>query len=286
MSFILIVSGFLLIAHGIGGNASHTWVTTQLECQILLWTAVPTSSIFKSIIYTLFTARIWESFGDSGMGYSKRLLTIWTVTLIMWSVFNSVLNITFSKVESVNDTCKYEFFVPMLMSVMLLDFVSLLVNTYLFVKPIYLINQMMKQTVNDKSHVIVDPKQEKLSELKLKQIAIKQFLLSLTAMISTMIAYPGIIMFELAQVWGCIDTVISTFCIVVMYRWHNELTWKLFNKFCCCCCRKWMKFHEDMKAMETEIVDKNKQTMDVVPTKTEDTQTMTAANSGIEVAIR
>ena len=252
LSFLLILSGFILMAHAIGGNASHTWRTSQLECQILLLTSVPTSSIFKAIIYTLFVNRIWKSYGNSGMGYSKRLLSIWAGLLITWSIFNSVLNLLFSSVEVIDKTCKYSFFFPMLGSVMMMDFIALCVNTYLFLKPIYLINQMVKEAANDNSHVIVNKNDHKKSELKLKQIAIKQFILSITAMISTMIAYPGIIIFELAQVWGSIDTVISTFCAILMYKWYDELAWKLFGSFCCCC-RKWLKFHSDMEHLEREM---------------------------------
>eukprot|EP01084_Bolivina_argentea_P242482 406760_1 len=176
------------------------------------------------------------------------------------------------------------FFAPMIISVMLLDFVSLLVNTYLFVKPIYLINQMMKETVKDKSHIVVDSKKENCTELKLKQIAIKQFLLSLIAMISTIIAYPGMILFELAQVWGIIDTVLSTFCVILMYRFYDKLAWKLFKQLCCCCCRKWIQFHDDITELNKHIDDANvKSSTAVVTIKTEITQTV--ASNGVTVVV-
>ena len=255
LSFALIIAGFILLGHGIGGNASHTWSTSDTECQILLYTSVPTSSIFKSINYALFASRIWESFGDSGMGYSKKSLIIWVITLTLWSIFNSVLNGIFSKVSVIDNTCKYEFFMPMLMSVMLLDFLALIINTYLFVKPIYLINKMVEERNNDNCHVIVDVAKQRESEMKLKRIAIKQFILSATAIASTFIAYPGIIIFEMAQVWGSIDTVISTFCCILMYKWYDEFAWKLFKRLCCCCCCiNWMESIEDVKKLEVEVI--------------------------------
>ena len=147
---------------------------------------------------------------------------------------------------------------------------------------------MMKETATDNAHVIVDPKREKKSELKLKQIAIKQFLLSLTAMISTIVAYPNIIIFELPQVWGSIDVIISTFCVMLMYRWYDDLAWKIFKTVCCCCCcKKWMQFHQDMIELEGSVkagADVEKKSS--VNTNTDDQTETTQTTNSVNVVIR
>ena len=276
LSFLLILAGFIMMGFSIAANASHTWHTSQSECEIPLLASVPTSSVFKAITYTLFVTRSWKSYGDSGMGYSERLLSIWASLLITWSIFNSVLNTLFSSVEVRDNACKYSFFSPMLVSGTMMDVTALCINTYLFLRSIYLLNQMDKEVGNDNSHVIVHKNDHQKSELKLKKIAIKQFILSLTAMISTMIAYPGIIVFELAQVWGSIDTVISTFCVILMYKWYDELAWKSFGLFCCCC-KRWLKFNTDMEHLK-EVTSSQANTKDIT-----DTAGMNVSANGMQV---
>ena len=109
----------------------------------------------------------------------------------------------------------------------LFDIVSGIVNGYLFIRPIYKLRSLSH--VND----------------KLRYIARKQRVLSITAIVSSIVANFGLAIIDMPQFSAGFDIVISTTCILLMYSWNEEI----YQKLCCC----FIHPSSMQKNMESEI---------------------------------
>ena len=99
--------------------------------------------------------------------------------------------------------CDLEAFEVGLMSMALQDIVAGSINAYLFIRPVLKLRKKIEDIgSNDKSEEI-------------KHIAVKQCVLSLSAIISTVVALFGIILFDLPAVWISSDVVISVLAIIL-----------------------------------------------------------------------
>lgn len=68
-------------------------------------------------------------------------------------------------------------------------------------------------------------------DLNLKYLAIKQCVLSLFAVGSTIFLAAIIVIFHITQTFATLDVVISLLCVIMMYKWNDGL----YPVFCWCC---------------------------------------------------
>merc|ERR1712154_480127 len=119
---------------------------------------------------------------------------------------------------------------PFLASMVLFDIVSGIVNGYLFIRPIYKLKAL------------------KDISSKLSYVAQKQKVLSITAIVGSIIANFGLAIIDIPQFNAGFDIVISTTCILLMYQWNDAM----YRKMCCCCIKKKRKTVNEEK-VATEI---------------------------------
>ena len=101
---------------------------------------------------------------------------------------------------------------------------TILVNTYLFTKPVYILLKKNQSLRNNDDFV------------KMKRVAIKQWILSTVAVGTTIMAMILIILLGLQELFGTFDVFISTLAIIGMYDWNSWMTDYCFD--CCFVCKK------------------------------------------------
>ena len=238
-SYLLIICGFILLFHTIPFNLSQTYVPTLSECVSLGLTAAPVYMTFKSVLYIVLILRSYQSFGTSSVGYSSTRLIIFGIILIVWNISNVIFNAFTINTSIIDDKCYFELYNPYLYSIILMDMVASGISTYLFVKPVITLNKQIKRIMMNSVTTSSDSEHDNENTIRdtkrLRHVAIKQCILSMIAIGSTMIGAVLTVLFHLHQTWASLDVVISTFCVVLMYKWYSKLTKKLFQMFCCCC---------------------------------------------------
>eukprot|EP01083_Nonionella_stella_P000868 2472_1 len=174
----------------------------------------PLFKIFQSVMLTL---RLHEVYGLSALGYNSKVLMVWGTFLIIWGAFTIIIQPITSTTElDANAVPKCIVFVHnvFVLSVIGFDICSGIGNCYLFIKPIYKLREL---NLRDNT--------------KLKRLATKQMVLCIVTITSSIIAVMGIGLLDFPQVFGGCDIVISTLCIILMYKWNNSTYERLF---CCC----------------------------------------------------
>lgn len=204
--------------------------TSPLFCNYTKLVAIPSYILYKCVLYLILVARIYGAFASSDMIIvSPTKLKVWSSIIIIWSIINIILNMLTSTVEFSSDTvpkCITFIWRPVIMLMALLDIIACIVNLYLFIKPVKTIKKMIVTMYEQKDEDIENTK-------VLQHVAIKQCTLSVVTVITTLIAMIGIAMFSLPQIWVGLDVNISTLCIVLMYKWNDNL----LHKLCCLCIR-------------------------------------------------
>ena len=177
-------------------------------------------TLFKANIYLILGCRIYISFKGSIYAYSPRKLSIWCIIVIIWTLFNIIAgNMTVTsniEQETANQDTKC-IVTPSVIYIMgqgLLDFISMIVNCILFVIPVCKLYKLSNENIN------------------IKKIAIKQCILSVIAVISSVVALAGIgAVSHITPTFVSVDMFISTCCVILMYKWNSKITESLF---CCC----------------------------------------------------
>ena len=82
----------------------------------------------------------------------------------------------------------------------------------------------------------------------MKRTAFKQFILSISAIISTMCAMVGLALFSMPELFIMVDLNISSLCVILMYSWNEHLLSKV------CCCIPSMENLLELRRSNTEIV--------------------------------
>eukprot|EP00483_Globobulimina_turgida_P001855 UN01857 len=250
-SYILSASGFVLPFHTILWNASQTWPATKTQCIITLATAPLTYTLFKEMLYITLVLRIYGVFNGTGMAYStKKVLIPWITFITIWNLCNSIIINGFGNEMRVeNGVCVFLVSQLMNFSFVAADIIAFLVNTYLFLRPIIALSKISKLGSNKDNDI----------NKQLKKVAIKQFILSCIASGSTILDIVLATLFWLHQVWACLDVVLTTFSIILMYKWNDQIVDKLFHICCICCipctycCKKQRKSDQDIKSLEITV---------------------------------
>eukprot|EP01084_Bolivina_argentea_P113653 202538_1 len=178
-------------------------------------------SIFKLILYSILILRFYRTFQGSCIEYNEKKLQIWITFLTIWTLGNLVgINLTTKNIEGTCDVAKPP--LPVIASIALIDIVSYVTNTILFTKPLFKLNKDIK-TMSDANNEKPDN--------KLKHLAVKQCILSMIAITSTMCSLLIVAMLNLYVVSISLDYVVSSACIILMYEWNATL----IEKVCGCC---------------------------------------------------
>ena len=144
----------------------------------------------------ILIARLKKCFANTPIAHNPTKLRIWGIVLITWSIFNISFN--FFTFKSIN--CATIVATPVLMMMAALDVTATITNAYLFTKPLLLLRK---------------ESQDKNGSLKI--LAVKQWVLSLVAVISTIIALICGGLMGLAQVFITADIIISTVSVIASF---------------------------------------------------------------------
>ena len=121
------------------------------------------------------------------------------------------------------------------------DITACVTNTILFVRPLFALSKIIEKDDG------------------LKYLAIKQCVLSMIAIISTIIALLIVAMFNLYIFAIYTDLIVSSLCIILMYKWNGNCIDKL-----CLCCRRMMRPTDDVKNLDAVVNEKSvKSTTDI-----------------------
>eukprot|EP01084_Bolivina_argentea_P286321 491150_1 len=220
-SYLLLVVGIsdllcLLISHLVG-QVFDAFVV-KLQCRLTISFTVFYTRIFKSLLYTVLILRVYSSFKD--VYYSKKTLVFWNSGLILWNLTNIIVfEITIETALDIDNSCIYKYWEPILLSLLGMDVVACIGNTYLFMKPMFQLRVTEKESNNN---------------AKLLQIAIKQCILNLiVVMVSFLTVIAGFLTGHAAR-YISIEVLITTLCVILMFKWYSNLIKKVLNVICYC----------------------------------------------------
>eukprot|EP01084_Bolivina_argentea_P259431 437734_1 len=175
-------------------------------------------SIFKFILYYILILRFKVTFRDSSVKYNINKLRIWVLILFTWTTSNIIaINITAQNIPGKCEVATPP--IPIMASIASIDFVACIVNTILFSRPLFQLHKKRQST-----------NQKRTNTVNFKYVAIKQCILSLIAVLSTIFALLVVSMLNLYVICISFDYVISTSCIILMYSWNSSI----IDKICCC----------------------------------------------------
>lgn len=202
-TLILFIFGLGVIMNGL---ILEEFVTSSV-CDLNAIIGIPLYMMFKLTLYVTLALRVHYVFRNAAeLEYSPKTLKIWVSIIIFWSFMNLILiniNFTYTFDATVYPPCDLQPTRLALMSLALQDLVSGSVNAYLFIRPVLRLKKMIKNTSsNEQSRDLHD-------------IAIKQCVLSLSAIISTVVGLVCIILFDIPFVFVGSDVVISVLSIIL-----------------------------------------------------------------------
>ena len=212
LSFLLITVALIFEAISIHMTYTETYPLSLIHCELVKWLPTISYTLFKALVYEILVVRLWITFGQKT--YSTKWLILWLFLMMIWTAFTNILNVLTTKVYiNDNGTCSAEWSIWFVSSVAALDFSAAVLYSYLFMKPMLALHRTLNRLQELKSN----------QDLTLKRIAVKQCILALTATFATLICACFVVTFQMTQVFASIDTVISTLCIVLMFRWNDDL---------------------------------------------------------------
>merc|ERR1719384_2545350 len=88
------------------------------------------------------------------------------------------------------------------------------------------------------------------NEILLKQLAIKQCILSLFAVGSTIFLSILVAAFHMTQIFANCDIIVSSTSIILMYKWNE----RMFTFFCHCC----LRCKKDTRSITTKTLNTDK----------------------------
>ena len=167
-----------------------------------IYIGAPCYYLFKLTLYLILICRVHEAFKGSGLGYSPFKLKVWAGLLIVcesgMGIAHQILTTTYID-HNTFPKCLVVVHDILIISVVGVDFIAFVVNLWLFIWPLC---QMDK---------IVDDNDDSF-----KEMAKKQCRLSIIAVVTTILVYPGAGIFpQLIAFLGMCDINISILCIIL-----------------------------------------------------------------------
>ena len=242
VSFGMLFMGLIFLMSCIHMTYAETYPLSRLQCGLIKYTTFITYTIFKALLYIILIIRLWMIFhGTSLINYKKRWLVILGIIVIFWTIIENVTNHMWTtSIYNEHNLCRSEFSATVVFAVATLDFSTTIIYAILFTKPMLTIHRNNRRTTSRTTITSISRHSIKKTScshsaehrhsnidnedhLNLKYIAIKQCILSIIAVGSTCIGSTLVYIFHMTQVWSALDIIVSSICIILMYRWHNEL---------------------------------------------------------------
>ena len=196
LTFPLIIFGII-----IGMFQPVLLFTTHCEYSAVYF-AAPCYYLFKLTLYLILICRVHEAFKNSAFGYSPFKLKIWAGFLIVCELFMAIAHQFLTTTYIDHNTfpkCLVVVHDILIVSVVAVDSIAFFVNLGLFMWPLCQVDKM----VGDEDD-------------SFKEMARKQCKLSIIAVVTTILVYPGAGIFpQLIAFLGMCDINISILCIIL-----------------------------------------------------------------------
>eukprot|EP01084_Bolivina_argentea_P074953 135937_1 len=233
-------------------------------CYYGKFAGIPLYSIFKLLLYLILVCRVWIIFKQFDQyAYNIKKLKLFCSLLTVWCFINIALIVLFAEIHFLPNQRPVCYINPPqigLASIGFLDIVAGIGNAYLYIKPAIALHNKQIKSKRESSFVI---------------IAFKQCVLSIIAILSSIIGLICIAIFSMPQIFAGIDVIISTLCIIFMYDWNEYIV----EKICCavfCCLPKesvHLKSSQNDQKLENNIEITNTKNIEITNKTTEDKQT-------------
>ena len=197
LSLLLIFHGVL--AHILIAIEAWDYNLSHSVCVFIQFYGPTGWLLFKFYLYTILVLRLKKCFGDTPLAHNPKKLKIWQMIILIWVIIGIVIHLATTK--SINCITTVQVFTLATWSGM--DIVATITNAYLFTKPLI---------------SLIKDKEDKNGRLKV--LAVKQWILSLMATFSTLIALFGVGLMGLAQVFINGDIIISTLSVILSMFTH------------------------------------------------------------------
>ena len=199
-------------------------------CTVAQHLGPTTYALFKMTLYYIVISRLWSVFASGPLAYDARKLKAWLAIILGCNALNVVwLNLTV-RVEwtpaSVPE-CQPVIELPVVATALLIDVVSGIISTALFVRPL---RKLYSLTL----------------DAELKATMIKQCVLSILAITSTILALGIIAVLNFYILAVAFDVTTSTLSVILTFRWNSWLT----NKLLWCCLPRALRMP---KSVQTDI---------------------------------
>eukprot|EP01084_Bolivina_argentea_P209492 356832_1 len=195
--------------------------------------------VFKCSLYLILINRISTVFGKPSYRIlSPRGLTIWAIIIILWGCINLLIQyITVGCTQNADGHFSLTNIRYSMVTFGLLDIVACIGTTYLFSQPIFKLQtenapREFNSLISEFSDVNQDVNDVDIATLQ--YIALKQCVLSIISVVSTVFALILMYIANTMSVFVCLDIVISISCIMLMEKWNS----KIANFLCCLCLKK------------------------------------------------
>ena len=240
LSSTVLIIAFLFCGICLHMTYTETYPVSLAECHVVKYSTTTSYTTFKMMLYILLVSRVYTVYSDGlYTSITGKALSIWTLIIILWTLCTNIINIfTTTTVLEHGGKCANEWAFLFLCSVISLDITAVVVFLYLFTKPLLVLAEKQREHSVDNRNYIT-----------LRRVALKQCILSLTASISTVIVGAFVFVFGMTQVFACLDVVISSICIILMYKWHD----KLYRKLHCHAVVDWFIDNKELNIMETRL---------------------------------
>eukprot|EP01084_Bolivina_argentea_P083731 151588_1 len=200
---------------------SFTPIQSDLFCIFSQQGGMHCYALFKLTLYLTLVLRLYFSFNETPVKWNKNLLISWALLLLFWTCINIVSgSINMKTYVEPNQypicTISFDMFLPALWAS--LDLTAAIVNSYLFISPIYALHKQM-ETVDE------------TDDSALKYVAIKQGVLSLIACFTTLTTMITVALFALEPLTVGTDVNVSTMSILLSYD-YSYIYIYIYTQFC------------------------------------------------------
>eukprot|EP01083_Nonionella_stella_P145375 455350_1 len=225
-SFALLISGIIYCLSSLSEILWTNYISAdKATCYVHFLLIVSMYSIFKLLLYICLCRRLVESFADA-VTYSPIFLFYYQIFLTVGTIVLTIAYALFVETEVDFDRGTTPCAVtnipdPLLISIVLFDFIACVVNLVLFIKPLWKLSEQLKDQSKHLRH-------------RFTKLIKKNALLATVSTTTTFVVW--IVGASTSGLWAfcqVMDMVTSAAAIVLLFK-RNE---KIFLAVCCCCCK-------------------------------------------------
>eukprot|EP01083_Nonionella_stella_P129587 393224_1 len=223
-SFVLLASGILYCLSSLSEILWTNYISVdKLSCYVHFMLIVSTYSVFKLAMHICLCRRLIESFADAVtyssifLFYYQIFLCIGTLSLTVAYAFCVEPDVDFERTHGSTPCAVTNIPLPLLICIILFDFVAMIINLILFIKPLWKIHFASKS---------------QFIRHRFKKLIKKNALLATISTTTTFVVW--IVGASTSGLWAfcqVMDMVTSAAAIVLLFK-RNE---KIFLAVCCCC---------------------------------------------------